>query len=353
MDDRQKLLERLAIDREADRPPERSWLPWASAAGALVAGLLLGWLIFGQQAGTGVVAAGASAQAPEQPAATETDAAAPAVDVAPAPTVPAAAPGERVLNASGYVVARLKATVSAQIIGRLSEVLVEEGMAVEAGQVVARLDDRQARINLDAARARLAAAEAALGINRANLAEAERVLKRVTALEARSFSSESELTRAEAEVERLKAKREQLLANVALARADVAQAQDQVDKHIIRAPFAGIVTTKNAQPGEIVAPTSAGGGFTRTGICTIVDMSSLEIEVDVNEAFISKVRPVQAVEARLDAYPDWAIPAHVIAIIPTANRDKATVRVRIGFDGLDPRILPEMGVNVAFLKTGT
>ena len=117
----------------------------------------------------------------------------------------------------------------------------------------------------------------------------------------------------------------------------------------LRAPFAGVVVTKNAQPGEMISPISAGGGFTRTGICTIVDMTSLEIEVDVNEAYIQRVKAGQDVNAVLDAYPDWQIPAEVIAIVPTADRQKATVRVRIGFRERDSRVLRDMGVKVAFL----
>ena len=126
--------------------------------------------------------------------------------------------------------------------------------------------------------------------------------------------------------------------------------QQQMDDMIIRAPFDGVVTTKDAQPGEMISPVSAGGGFTRTGIGTIVDMNSLEIEIDVNESYINRVEPGQPVEATLDAYPDWKIPCKVIAIIPTADRQKSTVKVRVGFDKLDPRILPEMGVKVAFRR---
>ena len=350
MDDKQQLLGRLAIDREEDAAPARPWLPWASAAAGLVLGALAMWLFLGSRS-----APEAPENAPAMETAMETagsptaDTTTAAASPAPAPTIPKAAP-ERVLNASGYVTARRMATVSAQITGRVTEVLVEEGTAVEAGQVVARLDDSLARVDLGLARAQVAAAEATVASIRANLEEAERVLKRTAALNARDFSSEADLTRARADVERLRADLARAEADRDVARLQVERAAELVDRHIIRAPFAGVVTDKNAQPGEIIAPGSAGGGFTRTGICTLVDMSSLEIEVDVNESFIGKVFAGQPVEARLDAYPDWVIPAHVIAIIPTANRDKATVKVRIGFDASDPRILPDMGVNVAFLK---
>ena len=119
----------------------------------------------------------------------------------------------------------------------------------------------------------------------------------------------------------------------------------------MRAPFAGVVTVKAAQEGETVSPVSAGGGFTRTGIGTIVDMSSLEVEVDVNESFINRVTAGQRVDVRLNAYPDWQIGARVIAIVPTADRAKAAVRVRIGFDAIDERVLPQMGVRVSFLES--
>jgi RND family efflux transporter MFP subunit len=134
-----------------------------------------------------------------------------------------------------------------------------------------------------------------------------------------------------------------------VAERQVALRQSDLDDTVIRAPFAGVALSKDAQPGEMVSPVSAGGGFTRTGISTIVDMSSLEIEVDVNESFINRVTPGQKVEATLDAYPDWRIPAHVITIVPTADRQRATVLVRIAFEQLDPRILPDMGVKVAFM----
>ncbi len=347
MDDKRHLLGRLSIDREEETAPAvPAWLPWAGAAAGLLLGALLMWLIIGTRGGAETPENTPTAQTIASP---DTPAAADAATAAPAPAV-ATATSERVLNASGYVTARRMATVSAQITGRITAVLVEEGTAVEAGQVVARLDDSLARIDLGLARAQFAAARATVAGIRANLDEAERVLKRITALNARDFSSEADLTRARADVERLRADLARAEADRDVARLQVDRAAELVDRHIIRAPFAGVVTDKNAQPGEIVAPGSAGGGFTRTGICTLVDMSSLEIEVDVNESFIGKVFAGQPVEARLDAYPDWVIPAHVIAIIPTANRDKATVKVRIGFDVGDPRILPDMGVNVAFLK---
>ncbi len=175
-------------------------------------------------------------------------------------------------------------------------------------------------------------------------------MRRLSQLAASKMVSQSELDRADADAKSSQARLERQQADVAVAEREVALWKQQLDDTIIRAPFAGIVTSKNAQPGEMISPMSA-GGFTRTGICTIVDMSSLEIEVDVNESYINRVEPGQPVEATLDAYPDWRIPAKVIAIIPTADRQKATVKVRVGFEKLDPRILPDMGVKVAFQQT--
>ncbi|HHY85101.1 MAG TPA: efflux RND transporter periplasmic adaptor subunit [Verrucomicrobia bacterium] len=261
--------------------------------------------------------------------------------------------GDRtLLNASGYVIARRAATVSAKITGKVVEVLVEEGVRVEAGQVLARLDSSNAERTLELAEAQAESARAALNETRANLEQAEREFRRIAQLAEINVASASDRDQAEAAVKALRARLAKQETDVAVAEREVALAQQQLDDTIIRAPFAGIVTSKDAQPGEMVSPISAGGGFTRTGICTIVDMSSLEIEVDVSESYINRVEPDQPVEAVLNAYPDWRIPARVIAIIPTADRQKATVRVRVGFENLDPRILPEMGVKVAFQRAG-
>ncbi len=256
------------------------------------------------------------------------------------------------LNASGYVTARREATVSSKVTGRVIEVLVEEGMKVEQDQILARLDDVNVAANHRLAVAQLEAARSALGEVRASLEQAERDLVRTRQLAAEQVVSSAELEQAESAVEVLKARLERARSDVGVAQSQVALWQQQLDDNIIRAPFAGVVTSKNAQPGEMISPISAGGGFTRTGICTIVDMSSLEVEVDVNETYINRVREGQPVVATLDSYPDWPIPARVIAIIPTADRQKATVRVRVGFEQLDPRILPDMGLKVAFQSTG-
>ena len=261
--------------------------------------------------------------------------------------------GERtVLNASGYVTARREATVSSKVTGKVIEVLVEEGMKVKEGQILARLDETNVRASLLLAQAQLASAKAGLAETRVRLKEAKQDLERQSALAKSAVAPKADFDHAEAAALAYQARLEQQEAEVAVAARTVEIWQQQLDDTVIRAPFSGIATSKNAQPGEMISPISAGGGFTRTGICTVVDMDSLEIEIDVNESYINRVEPGQAVEATLDAYPDWKIPCHVIAIIPTADREKSTVRVRVGFDKLDPRILPEMSVKVAFRETG-
>ena len=253
-----------------------------------------------------------------------------------------------VLNASGYVVARRQATVSSKITGKVVEVLVEEGMKVEEGQVLARLDDSNVRVSLNLAESELAAAKSALGETRVLRDEAEKDLHRIVQLAARDFSTTSDLDHAQSAFDALQARLAQQESQTVVAEKQVAVWQQQIEDTVIRAPFSGIAVSKNAQSGEMISPISAGGGFTRTGIGTIVDMGSLEIEVDVNESYLIRVQPGQPVEATLDAYPEWKIPCKVLAIIPTADRQKSTVKVRVRFDRLDPRILPDMGVKVAF-----
>jgi len=255
-----------------------------------------------------------------------------------------------VLNASGYVTARRRATVSSKVTGKVLEVFIEEGKSVKKGQVLARLDDSQLRAAMAVAQAQLATARHAAAEDEARLREAERQYNRLSQLVQEKVVGRAEVDTAQSAVE-------SLTARIALARQQVEVAQSQVaalevdlaDMQV-RAPFDGVAISKDAQPGEMISPISAGGGFTRTGICTIVDMTSLEIEVDVSESYINRVKPNQPVEAILDAYPDWRIPAHVITTVPTADRQKATVRVRIGFEELEPRILPDMGVKVSFFN---
>jgi HlyD family secretion protein len=253
-----------------------------------------------------------------------------------------------VLNASGFVTARRSATVSSKVTGKVIEVLIEEGLKVKEGQVLARLDDRNVKTALALAEAQLEAARQGLNEIRVRITEAELELKRQVNLLKNNIATQADFERAEAAALALKARLEQQQAQVTVAEREVASWQQNLEDTIIRAPFSGIVTVKNAQPGEMISPVSAGGGFTRTGICTLVDMESLEIEIDVSESYINRVEPGQPVEAALDAYSDWKIPCKVIAIIPTADRQKSTVKVRVGFDQLDPKILPEMSVKVAF-----
>lgn len=252
-----------------------------------------------------------------------------------------------VLNASGYVTARRAATVSSKITGKVTEVLIEEGVKVTAGQILARLDDTNARASLQLATAQLNSTRAGLDETRVRLREAEQERSRQQTLLKSSVAAQADYDHAEAAALALQARLALQDSEVAVAEHTVAIWQQQLDDTVIRAPFAGIVTSKDAQPGEMISPMSS-GGFTRTGICTIVDMDSLEIEIDVNESYINRVTAGQPVEATLDAYADWKIPCKVIAIIPTADRQKSTVRVRVGFDRLDPRILPQMSVKVAF-----
>jgi RND family efflux transporter MFP subunit len=259
---------------------------------------------------------------------------------------------ETLLNASGYVTPRRRATVAAKITGRVTSVLFDEGMHVQEGQLLATLDESDAKRALDAAVADRDASQAAIADLEVQLKLGEIQLRRTQQLVAEKVQSQEALDTARTNVDSLKARIALTKEQVDAYAARVQQAQQNVDNCIIRAPFSGIIVSKDAQVGEMVSPISAGGGFTRTGIATIVDMNSNEIEVDVNEAYIARVRPGQKVQATLDAYPDWQIPSHVRTIIPTADRQKATVKVRISFDKLDPRILPDMGVKVAFLDEG-
>jgi RND family efflux transporter MFP subunit len=253
------------------------------------------------------------------------------------------------LNASGYVTARRQATVSSKVTGKVVEVLIEEGMEVKEGQLLARLDDSMTSRSLRLSESQADAAAKALEETRVRIHEAQLDYDRIEKLAAGGVASRSDLDRATASLESLRARLVVQQQELEVASRAVALGRQELDDTTIRAPFAGVVVSKNAQPGEMISPMSAGGSFTRTGICTVVDMDSLEIEVDVNEAYITRVTSKQKVEAVLDAYPEWRIPAHVITIIPTADRQKATVKVRIGFDERDERVLPDMGVKVAFV----
>lgn len=317
-------LAALRIEREPLRP-ERRWVRWVVLVVLLGGGSAAGWSWYTR----------------ERPI---------EVEVAPVVERPAGTQAS-VLNASGYVTARRRATVSSKITGKVIEVNVEEGMAVREGQVLARLDDSTPRAALALARAQVESARSALKESTVRLAEAALTLKRRSQLLKDGLVPQADVDQAQAEVDSLEARIAAAREQVKVAESQVALQQTDLDNTVIRAPFSGVAISKDAQPGEMVSPVSAGGGFTRTGICTVVDMRSLEIEVDVNESYINRVRPAQDVTAVLDAYPDWQIPAHVITTVPTADRQKATVLVRIGFKELgDPRILPDMGVKVTFLR---
>ena len=255
-----------------------------------------------------------------------------------------------VLDASGYVTARRQATVSSKVTGKVTEIHVEEGMKVQAGQVLARLDDSTARRQLSLAEAQTSSARHALQETEVRLKEARLNQRRMRDLLKEGVTTQAQVDAADAETDSFAARLEVLRQDIEVARRQAELYRQSLDDLVIRAPFTGVAISKDAQPGEMISPVSAGGGFTRTGICTLVDMASLEVEVDVNEAYINRVRNDQRAVAVLDAYPDWQIPARVITTIPAADRQKATVKVRLGFDQLDPRILPDMGVKVSFLS---
>src|SRR5271163_3877052 len=272
----------------------------------------------------------------------------PIVDVATV-AAPKANGGQTLLNASGYVTPRRRATIAAKITGRVTGVFFDEGTHVHAGQVLATLDDSDARRALDAAKADRDSSQAAIADYEVQLKNAEIELYRARELQKAGVQSQQALDNAGMLADSLKAKIALSKSQVAATIARIGEAQQAVANCTISAPFDGIVVSKDAQVGEMVSPISAGGGFTRTGIATIVDMNSNEIEVDVDEAYIARVVPEQKVTAVLDAYPDWQIPSKVRTVIPTADRQKATVKVRISFIKLDPKILPDMGVKVTFL----
>ena len=336
-EDKSKLLRSLTIDRSAGKaePSKSRWLPISAAIVAcVVAFAAFAAFEFRRQ------------DPPKEttPQIAQQSAAQPQTAQQPAPNNKAAGN----LAASGYVVARRKATVAAEITGKVVEVFIDEGMTVTEGQVVARLDSVLAEKDFELARSRAETADAAIAAITADLEDATRIMTRVQTLSQKNFATDADLTKAQARVGVLNAQLRQAQSQFETAKIDARRSGSMLDKHQIRAPFAGVVVDRSAQPGEMISPMSV-GGYTRTGICTIVDMDSIEIEVDVNEAFIGRVVAGGAVNAMLDAYPDWTIPASVIAIVPTANREKATVRVRIRFEKKDPRILPDMAVKVNFL----
>ena len=317
-------LAELRIDREPEAPRRRRWVIWVVLAGLVVAaGGAAGWWF-------------------ARPRPVE-------VEVATVTQRQAGAQAS-VLNATGYVTARRRATVSSKITGKIIDLNIEEGMAVKTGQILARLDSETQRAAVALAVAQAEAARQNVNETEVRLAEARVNLARVSKLVGVGYSTAAEVDAARASVQSLEARVNAERERVQVAERQIAVEQTNLGSTVIRAPFDGVVISKDAQPGEMVSPVSAGGGFTRTGIGTIVDMASLEIEVDVNESYINRVRPGQKVTAVLDAYPDWQIPAQVITSVPAADRQKATVLVRIAFLETDPRILPDMGVKVTFLR---
>jgi RND family efflux transporter MFP subunit len=320
------LLRELRIDRSPTPPPSRKGL-WIALGSILAVAILVlaGWWLLARERALPVQTATAVSLA--------------------AGSAPAS-----VLDASGYVVARRMATVSAKITGRVREVRIEEGMQVEEGQVMATLDPIDADAQRALSASQLAASRSEIARVQAQLAEAEANARRLGTLVGQQLVSQAQHEQAVATRDALRAQLESARRNAKVSADALHIADLGVDNTVVRAPFGGVVIAKAAQPGEIVSPLSAGGGFTRTGIGTIVDMDSLEVEVDVGEAYIGRVRPKMPVEATLNAYPDWKIPAEVIAIIPTADRGKATVKVRVALKEKDVRIVPDMGVTVSFLE---
>jgi RND family efflux transporter MFP subunit len=328
MDDKSALLNQLRIDRGDPSAPSRAGKLWlAGIVAVLVIAAIVAWLW-------------------SRPGALR-------VHAATAQPIAGGASEGSILDASGYVVARRQATVASKITARMVELDIEEGDHVKAGQIIAKLDDTNIRAALNQSSAQLDFAKASLAETEVNLANAQRDYERQKSLLKGHFVSQSAVDNAQTTFDGLRAQLATQRSNVEVVAEGMKVAQRNLDDTIIRAPFSGIVTVKAAQPGEMVSPISAGGGFTRTGIGTIVDMDSLEFQVDVNENFINKVRADQKVSAKLNAYPDWLIPGHVIAVIPTADRSKGTVTVRIALDQKDSRVLPEMGVRVSFLAEPT
>ena len=326
MSDLKRDLDALRIEREPDRPAAARWIIWTGLIILLAAGGFAGFRWLTRERPVEVQVATVSARAAGTQAA--------------------------VLNASGYVVARRRATVSSKITGKVVEVDVEEGKNVVQGQVLARLDDSTPRASLALAEAQAEAARRTLRENEVRLDQARLNERRAAQLLKERIVSQSQLDDAKAEADSIDARIGALQEQIRVAERQIEVQQTDLANYVIRAPFSGVAISKDAQPGEMVSPVSAGGGFTRTGISTIVDMHSLEIEVDVNESYISRVTPGQDVDAVLDAYPDWHIPARVITLVPTADRQKATVLVRLAFKELDPRILPDMAIKVTFLREG-
>ena len=336
MNDKNTLINQLRIDRTSEPEDDGSSRRWLLIGASIVLVLALaggGWWLLSRPSGIAVQEAVAR-------------------EVRSSNSAGGGSAGASMLDASGYVVARRQATVASKTIGRVNEVLIEEGQKVEAGQVLARIDDSNIKASVQQASAALAQAEASLEAARVALADAKPIFDRNEQQMKANVISAQQFDQARATYNAAKTDFDVRKRAVESARAQLVVQQRYLDDTIVRAPFAGVVTVKAAQAGEIVSPQSA-GGYTRTGIGTIVDMDSLEVEVDVSENFINRVKPGQPATIKLNAYPDWEIPAEVIAVIPTADRSKATVKVRVGFKQKDSRVLPDMGARVSFLSQPT
>ena len=320
------LLKELRIDRSAPPPPSNRRPLWIGLA------VVLGIAVVG-----GGLFAASRGRAVE-------------VQVAEATAIGNGGASASVLDATGYVVARRMATVSAKITGKVREVRIEEGQHVDAGYVMATLDAIDADAQRTLAASQVAASRSQIAGVQAQLREAEANAARLSSLVRQQLVSKAQYDQSVAQRDALRAQLATAQRNASVSSANLRIAENGVDNTVVRAPFAGVVIAKAAQPGEIVSPLSAGGGFTRTGIGTIVDMDSLEVEVDVGESYIGRVKPGMPVETVLNAYPDWKIPSEVIAIIPTADRGKATVKVRVALKQKDARIVPDMGARVSFLE---
>lgn len=298
-------------------------------------------------AGIGLVAVAAALGVATRKNAVAPPSVAPAAQAAPV-AAPAAA-----LVAAGFVVPQRSGTIGSQVTGQIREILVREGDRVRAGQVIAHVEDADARAALGRARAAQAEAQQQLAGIHFQRTQAAATLARQQALSARGFTTRASLDASVAESGMLGARVAAAEAALAGASASVRAAEVTLGRFAIRAPFSGVVIDKNAEVGELVSPISAGGGFTRTGIVTIVDMASLHVEADVNEAYIGKVRAGQPVTLSFDALPGETFDAKVSAIVPSADRNRATVRVNIALVRRDPRILPQMAAKAAFLPSAS
>jgi RND family efflux transporter MFP subunit len=327
--DKKALLNELRIDRSETEVDSARPIKWFLAIAILGGAGFVAWFLDFPQQAQAVEVRTILAQAPAQ---LENE--------------------NSVLDATGYVIARRMATVSSKVTGKVMEVLVEEGMMVEEGQIIATLDDSINRAQLALAESQVIAANAAMAELEVQIRQAELNLTRTSDLAERNLASQADLDSDRLSVEALIARLNKFRRDIDVAERTTAIQRQYLEDMQIRAPFAGVVIAKAAQPGEMISPIAAGGGFTATGICTIVDMESLEVEVDVNEAYINRVYAEQPASITLNAYPDSPFPAEVIAIIPAANRNQATVRVRIAFIERDQRVMPEMGVKVSFFEQG-